>query len=86
MGQLCDNMRRRMTSPDARPLIRRSIIMVVAAGDAPLRKRTLTSLYNERPQWLRIVHETLDRAVLAAYAASCHPKKIRRVQNISLAP
>jgi type II restriction/modification system DNA methylase subunit YeeA len=32
-----------------------------------LKKRTLTNLYNERPQWLADVHEGLDRAVAAAY-------------------
>ena len=32
-----------------------------------LRKRTLTSLYNARPQWLADVHATLDAAVAAAY-------------------
>lgn len=30
--------------------------------------RTMTTLYNERPTWLRNLHEDLDRAVLAAYA------------------
>ena len=35
-----------------------------------LKKRTLTNLYNERPTWLRLAHEKLDRAVLAAYAAT----------------
>ena len=55
---------------DARPLIRHSAIMAEAAQDARLRKRTLTNLYNERPTWLRLAHERLDRAVLAAYAAT----------------
>lgn len=32
-----------------------------------LKKRTLTKLYNERPQWLQDAHHTLDTAVLAAY-------------------
>ncbi len=54
---------------DARPLIRQSAIMAAAAQDARLKKRTLTNLYNERPTWLRIAHQQLDRAVLAAYAA-----------------
>jgi len=54
---------------DARPLIRQSAIMARAARDARLKKRTLTNLYNERPTWLRLAHERLDRAVLAAYAA-----------------
>jgi len=53
----------------ARPLIRHSAIMAAAAADAKLKKRTLTNLYNERPTWLRLAHEKLDRAVLAAYAA-----------------
>ena len=32
-----------------------------------LKKRTLTKLYNDRPQWLVNAHETLDDAVAAAY-------------------
>ena len=54
---------------DVRPLVRRSAIMAEAAVDARLKKRTLTNLYNERPAWLRLAHEKLDRAVLIAYAA-----------------
>ena len=53
----------------ARPLIRQSAIMAAAAKHANLKRRTLTNLYNERPTWLRLAHERLDRAVLAAYAA-----------------
>ncbi|MDE2365049.1 MAG: class I SAM-dependent DNA methyltransferase [Hyphomicrobiales bacterium] len=34
---------------------------------AKLRERTLTNLYNARPQWLADAHEKLDRAVAAAY-------------------
>lgn len=56
------------TSP--RALIRQSAIMAAAAKDPRLKKRTLTNLYNERPTWLRLAHEQLDRAVLAAYAAT----------------
>ncbi|MDP8921466.1 MAG: hypothetical protein M3O34_01105 [Chloroflexota bacterium] len=37
------------------------------ASPAELKKRTLTILYNERPAWLRMAHEKLDRAVLDAY-------------------
>lgn len=55
---------------EARPLIRESAIMSMAAKDQRLKKRTLTNLYNERPTWLKLVHEKLDRAVLAAYAAT----------------
>ena len=32
-----------------------------------LRTRTLTNLYNQRPTWLAIAHEALDKAVAAAY-------------------
>jgi hypothetical protein len=32
-----------------------------------LAKRTLTNLYNARPEWLREAHERLDAAVFAAY-------------------
>ena len=32
-----------------------------------LRKRTLTNLYNDRPQWLADAHATLDAAVAVAY-------------------
>ena len=54
---------------EARELIRQSAIMARAAKDKNLKQRTLTNLYNERPTWLRIAHERLDRAVLSAYAA-----------------
>jgi len=55
---------------DARPLIRESAIMALAAKDKRLKKRTLTNLYNDRPTWLALAHEKLDRAVLSAYAAA----------------
>ena len=32
-----------------------------------LKRRTLTNLYNQRPQWLANAHATLDTAVAAAY-------------------
>lgn len=44
--------------------------MARAAADPKLKKRTLTNLYNQRPTWLRQAHEKLDRAVIAAYAAT----------------
>jgi len=34
---------------------------------AQLKKRTLTNLYNQRPQWLSLAHEALDKAVATAY-------------------
>ena len=42
----------------------------VATPAAPLdelKKRTLTNLYNQRPQWLANAHTNLDTAVAAAY-------------------
>jgi len=37
------------------------------ASAAELKTRTLTNLYNQRPQWLEDAHRALDKAVLAAY-------------------
>ena len=36
-------------------------------GEAELKKRTLTNLYNARPTWLDLAHRRLDAAVLDAY-------------------
>jgi len=60
----------RVSGEEARRLIRQSAIDAACAKDPALKKRTLTNLYNERPTWLRLAHEKLDRAVLAAYAAT----------------
>ena len=38
-----------------------------SVGDAELRKRTLTGLYNANPAWLQHAHAALDTAVAAAY-------------------
>ena len=32
-----------------------------------LAKRTLTNLYNQRPAWLALAHDSVDAAVAAAY-------------------
>ncbi len=37
------------------------------ATEADLEKRTLTNLYNSRPEWLSKAHRGLDEAVLDAY-------------------
>ena len=37
------------------------------AAAKALAKRTLTALYNERPEWLNAAHEELDAAVAVAY-------------------
>ena len=36
-------------------------------AEAELKKRTLTNLYNARPEWLAIAHANLDAVVFAAY-------------------
>ena len=38
-----------------------------SADAGELRNRTLTNLYNARPQWLADAHVALDSAVAAAY-------------------
>ena len=38
-----------------------------SVGDAELRRRTLTGLYNANPAWLQHAHAALDAAVAAAY-------------------
>lgn len=43
------------------------LIPVDAAAERILRLRTMTSLYNQRPQWLQDVHTELDAAVATAY-------------------
>jgi hypothetical protein len=42
-------------------------VPVDEAAEKELKERTLTKLYNERPAWLEMLHEELDRQVLAAY-------------------
>ena len=44
--------------------------MALAAKYDRLKKRTLTNLYNQRLTWLKLAHQKLDRAVLAAWAAT----------------
>jgi type II restriction/modification system DNA methylase subunit YeeA len=43
------------------------ILPKTEAAAAELKKRTLTNLYNARPQWLSDAHRDLDAAVAAAY-------------------
>jgi type II restriction/modification system DNA methylase subunit YeeA len=46
------------------------ILPIDAAAAKALRERTLTNLYNQRPQWLTDAHRDLDAAVAAAYGWS----------------
>ena len=43
------------------------ILPKTAEAAVKLKQRTLTNLYNQRPQWLADAHAALDRAVAAAY-------------------
>jgi type II restriction/modification system DNA methylase subunit YeeA len=43
------------------------VLPVSAEAAVELKKRTLTNLYNQRPQWLADAHAALDAAVAAAY-------------------
>jgi len=43
------------------------ILVKDAQAAVTLRTRTLTNLYNQRPQWLADAHRDLDAAVAAAY-------------------
>jgi len=62
--------RRHVTNHDARGIATvryRRLIPKDAETAKLLAKRTLTSLYNERPTWLDLAHRKLDEAVFAAY-------------------
>ncbi|EIJ41749.1 hypothetical protein BegalDRAFT_0839 [Beggiatoa alba B18LD] len=43
------------------------ILPIDAEAEKELKKRTLTNLYNQKPQWLVKAHDTLDKAVATAY-------------------
>ena len=53
--------------PEVVPGFPDRLIPVGAKAAAELKKRTLTNLYNARPQWLADAHRALDEAVAAAY-------------------
>ena len=47
-------------------------------AEKELRKRTLTNLYNARPQWLDDAHAALDASVAAAYGGPRRfPRRMR---------
>ncbi len=53
-----------------------------------LKKRTLTNLYNERPTWLDLAHQQLDRAVLDVYGWPhdlSDDEMLQRLLNLNLA-
>jgi type II restriction/modification system DNA methylase subunit YeeA len=49
-------------------------------GPNELKQRTLTNLYNERPTWLEMAHNTLDEVVLISYGWD---KRLSAVQILS---
>lgn len=54
-------------APEVVPGYPDRILPKTEAAAAELKKRTLTNLYNQRPQWLADAHRDLDAAVVAAY-------------------
>jgi type II restriction/modification system DNA methylase subunit YeeA len=55
------------TEPEVVPGYPDRILPKDAQAAVTLRTRTLTNLYNQRPQWLADAHRDLDAAVAAAY-------------------
>jgi hypothetical protein len=66
---VCDDEKKEEIARAARSLDERRNGWLNPPGvsDADLQKRTLTSLYNQRPSWLEQAHERLDRMVYDAY-------------------
>jgi type II restriction/modification system DNA methylase subunit YeeA len=58
------------TEPEVVPGYSDRILPKDAQAAVTLRTRTLTNLYNQRPQWLADAHRDLDAAVAAAYGWS----------------
>ncbi|KRA64725.1 DNA methyltransferase [Caulobacter sp. Root655] len=55
------------TEPEVVPGYPDRVLPVSPEAALELKKRTLTNLYNQRPQWLAMAHQRLDAAVAAAY-------------------
>ena len=53
--------------PEVVPSFPDRILPVSPEAEQVLKRRTLTTLYNERPAWLDQVHRILDAAVAQAY-------------------
>lgn len=64
-----DNSKVKAIAAAAKELVEKRNLWLNPIGGSPdeLKKRTLTNLYNQRPQWLENLHQTLDAAVFAAY-------------------
>jgi type II restriction/modification system DNA methylase subunit YeeA len=53
--------------PEVMPGYPDRILPVSSEAEKELKKRTLTNLYNAKPQWLKHAHTALDEAVANAY-------------------
>jgi hypothetical protein len=64
-----DDSRVKAIAEAARELVklRDNWLNPAGASEAELKKLTLTNLYNQRPTWLDLAHQRLDRAVFDAY-------------------
>ena len=64
-----DDSRVKAIADAARELVRLRDAWLNPPGcsEEELKTRTLTKLYNDRPEWLAHVHQVLDEAVFAAY-------------------
>ncbi len=69
--------------PEVVPGYPERVLAKDAHAAAILAKRTLTNLYNERPQWLADAHDALDRAVAAAYGWPEDTRRTKRWKNFS---
>ncbi len=67
-----DSPELRAIADAARSLVAARDAWLNPAGATPaeLQKRTLTNLYNARPDWLASAHSRLDAAVFAAYESA----------------
>jgi len=73
-----DDARVKAIADAARELVRLRDAWLNPPGASPddLKTRTLTNLYNQRPEWLSNAHRALDEAVFAAYGwTSLLPKE-----------
>ena len=70
------------------PATQSALVARDEAAAKELKKRTLTNLYNVRPQWLADVHAALDVAVAEAYgweAKISEDEALRALLAINLA-
>jgi hypothetical protein len=64
-----DDPRVQAIAQAARELVEKRDAWINPPGvsEEELKKRTLTNLYNQRPTWLALAHQKLDKAVFDAY-------------------